>query len=210
VAVLAGASSLERRLRTPGWHTTRSGLTGSGPAETAAGGHSRRYCGREVRPGEAPTRVRAQPVPVLPALPYLLRSRPRQRLCQARQAVAEGRSSAMSLITASIVRTLRTGRRPRRQARKLLAFVDNARTRHSRPGTSTTSCSHPAARRTDQHSRSTRRPDDEIVASGHPGTRLTWPTSPATPRRRPARRGIARAARGHGYRLYLDLERGWR
>ena len=72
---------------------------------------------------------RAEPVPVLPALPHLLRAGPRQRLRQAGQAVARRAAARrMTLITASRSsgRCAPPGRRPGRQgARKLLAFVDN-------------------------------------------------------------------------------------
>ena len=80
------------------------------------------------RPGRGHLRgVRAEPVPVLPALPHLLRAGPRQRLRQAGQAVGGG----PQLGDVADHRE----HRPRRcapgkatstsRARKLLAFVDN-------------------------------------------------------------------------------------
>jgi ATP-dependent helicase YprA (DUF1998 family) len=129
---------------------------------------------------------------------------------------AEGRSSAMSLITASIVRTLRTWEGDLdEKARKLLAFVDNRQDASLQAGhfndfVQVTQLRGALYRALKQA------PDgltDEIVAqrvtqelgldmadfASNPGAKYS--------QRDEALRALREVT---GYRLYLDLERGWR
>ena len=129
---------------------------------------------------------------------------------------AEGRSSAMSLITASIVRTLRTWEGDLDdKARKLLAFVDNRQDASLQAGhfndfVQVTQLRGALYRALEKA------PDgltDEIVAqrvteelglgmadfARNPGAKYS--------QRDEAWRALREVT---GYRLYLDLERGWR
>jgi len=129
---------------------------------------------------------------------------------------AEGRSSAMSLITASIVRTLRTWEGDLDdKARKLLAFVDNRQDASLQAGhfndfVQVTQLRGALYRALDKA------PDgltDEVVAqrvaeelglamadfARNPGAKFS--------QRDEAWRALREVT---GYRLYLDLERGWR
>ena len=129
---------------------------------------------------------------------------------------AEGRSSAMTLITESVVRALRSqGGDSDERARKLLAFVDNRQDASLQAGhfndfvqvTQLRGALHRALEKA---------PDgltDEIVAqrvmqelglevadyAQQPGAKYS--------QRDEARRALREVT---GYRLYLDLERGWR
>jgi superfamily II DNA/RNA helicase len=129
---------------------------------------------------------------------------------------AEGRSSAMSLITASVVRTLRTWDGDLDdKARKLLAFVDNRQDASLQAGhfndfVQVTQLRGALYRALDKT------PDgltDEIVA--HKVTQelgLSMADFARNPGAKFSQRDEAwRALReATGYRLYLDLERGWR
>ena len=129
---------------------------------------------------------------------------------------AEGRSSAMTLVTASVVRTLRTweGELDNR-ARKLLAFVDNRQDASLQAGhfndfvqvTQLRGALHRALEKA---------PDgltDEIVAqrvTEELGLEMTdFARNPGAKysQRDEAWRALREVI---GYRLYLDLERGWR
>ena len=130
---------------------------------------------------------------------------------------AEGRSSAMSLITASIVRdAAHLGRRPRRQGPQAARVRRQPPGRLAcRPGTSTTSSRSPscAAPCTGRWSKAPDGLTDEIVAqrvteelglamadfARNPGAKYS--------QRDEAWRALREVT---GYRLYLDLERGWR
>ena len=129
---------------------------------------------------------------------------------------AEGRSSAMSLITASIVRTLRTWEGDLDdKARKLLAFVDNRQDASLQAGhfndfvqvTQMRGALYRALHKA---------PDgltDEIVAQRvAEELGLTMADFARNPGAKYSQRDEAwRALREvTGYRLYLDLERGWR
>jgi hypothetical protein len=129
---------------------------------------------------------------------------------------AEGRSSAMSLITASIVRTLRTwGGDLDDRARKLLAFVDNRQDASLQAGhfndfVQVTQLRGALYRALDKAPEGL---TDEIVAqrvteelglamadfARNPGAKYS--------QRDEAWRALREVT---GYRLYLDLERGWR
>ena len=129
---------------------------------------------------------------------------------------AEGRSSAMSLITASIVRTLRTWEGDLdEKARKLLAFVDNRQDASLQAGhfndfVQVTQLRGALYRALDKA------PDgltDEIVAQRvTEELGLTMADFARNPGAKYSQRDEAwRALREViGYRLYLDLERGWR
>ena len=129
---------------------------------------------------------------------------------------AEGRSSAMSLITASIVRTLRTWEGDLDdKARKLLAFVDNRQDASLQAGhfndfVQVTQLRGALYRALEAA------PDgltDEIVAQRvAEELGLTMADFARNPGARYSQRDEAwRALREvTGYRLYLDLERGWR
>ena len=99
----------------------------SGPAEAPAEPVWVDVTGLEVSAGRGHLRgVRAEPVPVLPALPHLLRAGPRQRLRQAGQAVGGGpQLGHVADHRQHRAHAAHLGRRSRRRARKLLAFVDN-------------------------------------------------------------------------------------
>ena len=129
---------------------------------------------------------------------------------------AEGRSSAMSLITASIVRTLRTWEGDLdERARKLLAFVDNRQDASLQAGhfndfVQVTQLRGALYRALDKAPEGL---TDEIVAqrvteelglamadfARNPGAKYS--------QRDEAWRALREVT---GYRLYLDLERGWR
>ena len=129
---------------------------------------------------------------------------------------AEGRSSAMSLITASIVRTLRTWEGDLDdRARKLLAFVDNRQDASLQAGhfndfVQVTQLRGALYRALDKAPEGL---TDEIVAqrvteelglamadfARNPGAKYS--------QRDEAWRALREVT---GYRLYLDLERGWR
>ena len=129
---------------------------------------------------------------------------------------AEGRSSAMSLITASIVRTLRTWEGDLDdKARKLLAFVDNRQDASLQAGhfndfVQVTQLRGALYRALDKAPEGL---TDEIVAqrvteelglamadfARNPGAKYS--------QRDEAWRALREVT---GYRLYLDLERGWR
>jgi superfamily II DNA/RNA helicase len=129
---------------------------------------------------------------------------------------AEGRSSAMSLITASIVRTLRTWEGDLDdKARKLLAFVDNRQDASLQAGHFNDFVQVTQLRGA-LYRALTQAPDgltDEIVAqrvtqelgldmadfARNPGAKYS--------QRDEALRALREVT---GYRLYLDLERGWR
>ncbi|MGO9505739.1 MAG: DEAD/DEAH box helicase [Streptosporangiaceae bacterium] len=129
---------------------------------------------------------------------------------------AEGRSSAMSLITASIVRTLRTWKGDLDdRARKLLAFVDNRQDASLQAGhfndfVQVTQLRGALYRALEKA------PDgltDEIVAQKvTEELGLAMPDFARNPGAKYGQRDEAwRALREvTGYRLYLDLERGWR
>jgi ATP-dependent helicase YprA (DUF1998 family) len=129
---------------------------------------------------------------------------------------AEGRSSAMSLITASIVRTLRTWKGDLDdKARKLLAFVDNRQDASLQAGhfndfVQVTQLRGALYRALKQA------PDgltDEIVAQKvTQELGLSMADFARNPGAKYSQRDEAwRALREvTGYRLYLDLERGWR
>jgi ATP-dependent helicase YprA (DUF1998 family) len=129
---------------------------------------------------------------------------------------AEGRSSAMSLITASVVRTLRTWEGDLDdKARKLLAFVDNRQDASLQAGhfndfVQVTQLRGALFRALSQAPAGL---TDEIVAqrvSQELG--LTMADFARNPGAKYSQRDEAwRALREViGYRLYLDLERGWR
>ena len=129
---------------------------------------------------------------------------------------AEGRSSAMSLITASIVRTLRRWEGDLDpEARKLLAFVDNRQDASLQAG-HFNDFVQVTQMRGALHRALLRAPDgltDEVVAqrvtdelgldmadfAQQPGAKYS--------QRDQAWRALREVT---GYRLYLDLERGWR
>jgi len=129
---------------------------------------------------------------------------------------AEGRSSAMSLITASIVRTLRHRESDLDdKARKLLAFVDNRQDASLQAGhfndfvqvTLLRGALHRALSKTPGGV------TDEVVARRvSEELNLTMADFAQQPNAKYSQRDEAwRALREvTGYRLYLDLERGWR
>ena len=129
---------------------------------------------------------------------------------------AEGRSSAMSLITASIVRTLRTWEGDLDdKARKLLAFVDNRQDASLQAGhfndfVQVTQLRGALYRALDKAPEGL---TDEIVAQRvTEELGLTMADFARNPGAKYSQRDEAwRALREvTGYRLYLDLERGWR
>jgi hypothetical protein len=173
--------------------------------------------GLEVRPG-AGTRAAYVPSPFR----FCLRCRTSYE--QARgsdfaklaKLSAEGRSSAMSLITASIVRTLRRWEGDLDpEARKLLAFVDNRKDASLQAGHFNDFVQVTQLRGA-LHRALARAPDgltDEIVAQRVTDELgLGMADFAAQPGARYSQRDQAwRALREvTGYRLYLDLERGWR
>jgi ATP-dependent helicase YprA (DUF1998 family) len=129
---------------------------------------------------------------------------------------AEGRSSAMSLVTASIVRTLRTwGGNLDDRARKLLAFVDNRQDASLQAGHFNDFVQVTQLRGA-LHRALDNAPDgltDEIVAQRvTEELALDMTDFARNPEAKYGQRAEAwRALREvTGYRLYLDLERGWR
>jgi superfamily II DNA/RNA helicase len=129
---------------------------------------------------------------------------------------AEGRSSAMSLITASVVRTLRAqGDDLDPRARKLLAFVDNRQDASLQAGHFNDFVQVTQLRGALYRALG-KAPDgltDEIVAQRVTGELgLTMADFAQQPGAKYSQRDEAwRALREvTGYRLYLDLERGWR
>ena len=129
---------------------------------------------------------------------------------------AEGRSSAMSLITASIVRTLRTWQGDLDdKARKLLSFVDNRQDASLQAGhfndfVQVTQLRGALYRALEK---ATDGLTDEIVAQRvTEELGLEMPDFARNPGAKYSQRDEAwRALREvTGYRLYLDLERGWR
>jgi ATP-dependent helicase YprA (DUF1998 family) len=129
---------------------------------------------------------------------------------------AEGRSSAMSLITASIVRTLRTWQGDLdERARKLLAFVDNRQDASLQAGhfNDFVQVSQLRGALYRALANSPTGLTDEIVARRvTEQLGLDMPDFARNPGARYSQRDEAwRALREvTGYRLYLDLERGWR
>jgi ATP-dependent helicase YprA (DUF1998 family) len=129
---------------------------------------------------------------------------------------AEGRSSAMSLITASIVRTLRTWEGDLdERARKLLAFVDNRQDASLQAG-HFNDFVQVSQLRGALYRALDKAPDgltDEIVArrvTEELGLDMTdFARNPGAKygQRDEAWRALREVT---GYRLYLDLERGWR
>jgi ATP-dependent helicase YprA (DUF1998 family) len=129
---------------------------------------------------------------------------------------AEGRSSAMSLITASIVRTLRTWEGDLdERARKLLAFVDNRQDASLQAG-HFNDFVQVSQLRGALYRALDKAPDgltDEIVArrvTEELGLDITdFARNPGAKygQRDEAWRALREVT---GYRLYLDLERGWR
>ena len=129
---------------------------------------------------------------------------------------AEGRSSAMSLITASIVRTLRTWEGDLdEKARKLLAFVDNRQDASLQAGhfNDFVQVSQLRGALYRALANSPEGLTDEIVARRvTEQLGLDMPDFARNPGAKYSQRDEAwRALREvTGYRLYLDLERGWR
>ena len=175
----------------------------SGPAEAAAGAGVGDVTGREAGPGEG---TYAAYVPS----PFRFCLRCRTSYEQARgsdfaklaKLSAEGRSSAMSLITASIVRTLRTWEGDLDdRARKLLAFVDNRQDASLQAGhfndfVQVTQLRGALYRALEKAPGGPDRRDRR--AAGHRGARPGHGRLRAQPRRevQPAGRGVAGAARG--------------
>ena len=158
----------------PGRSTCPSRCTWTSPAARPA-------------PGEGTyAAYHAEPVPVLPALRRLLRAGPRQRLRQAGQLSAEGRSSAMSLITAS--HRPDAARLPKATSTTRRASCSpsstTGRTPRCRPGTSTTSSRSPscAAPCTGRCDAGAGRPDRTRSSPSRSPTHSAWPwpTTPAT------------------------------
>src|SRR5262249_11374418 len=129
---------------------------------------------------------------------------------------AEGRSSAMTLITASIVRTLRTREGDLdERARKLLAFVDNRQDASLQAGhfndfvqvTQLRGALYRAL-----HKASDGLTDEIVARRVTDELNLTMDDFALQPGAKYSQKDEAwRALREvTGYRLYLDLERGWR
>jgi superfamily II DNA/RNA helicase len=128
---------------------------------------------------------------------------------------AEGRSSAMSLVTASIVRTLRAAHDLDNEARKLLAFVDNRQDASLQAGhfndfvqvTQLRGALYRALTKAEDGL------TDEIVARKvTEELGLTMADFAQKPDAKFSQKTEAERALREvtGYRLYLDLERGWR
>ena len=128
---------------------------------------------------------------------------------------AEGRSSAMSLVTASIVRTLRATQGLDDEARKLLAFVDNRQDASLQAGHFNDFVQVTQLRGA-LYRALVNNPDgltDEIVARKvTEELGLTMADFAQKPDAKFSQKTEAERALREvtGYRLYLDLERGWR
>ena len=160
--------------------------------------------------------VPAEPVPVLPALPHLLRAGPRQRLRQAGQALRRGPQQRH--VAHHRVRRAHAARDrgPGRQsARKLLAFVDNRQDASLQAGhfndfvqvTQLRGALYRALTKAEDGL------TDEIVARkvteelGLAMADFAQKPDAKYSQKDEALRALRETT---GYRLYLDLERGWR
>jgi superfamily II DNA/RNA helicase len=128
---------------------------------------------------------------------------------------AEGRSSAMSLVTASIVRTLRAAQGLDDEARKLLAFVDNRQDASLQAGHFNDFVQVTQLRGALYRALASSQDGltDEIVARkvteelGLAMADFAQKQDAKYSQKTEAERALREVT---GYRLYLDLERGWR